>query len=89
MQPSSSVQFQVGTKLLPETELNGPELDMSIECSVTNANDVKDHTLNFTMLEPRRGAKNLAAGLRLQGLDITVWYKVNILGLTKTVTYSS
>ena len=62
---------------MPETELSGPELDLSIKCSVTNTNDKKDHTMNFTLLEPRRGAKNLAAGLRLHGLDITVWYKVN------------
>ena len=62
---------------MPETELKGPELDMSVKCSVKNDEDLRDHSLNFTLLEPRRGAKSLAAGLRLQGLDITIWYKVS------------
>ena len=79
LEPSSGCDVEIATAYHAETHNNGPELDMSIQCSVASRVECTNHTLNITLMESRRGSSTLAAGIRLYGHDISVWYKVRQL----------
>ena len=70
--PSSHLELQVCTEPVEETEITGPELRVTATAEL-NSNVI--NTINFTLVEPRRGSKTLATGIRLNGSDITIWFK--------------
>ena len=78
MQPSNSVDLNVVTNYIEETLFTGPQLELSIQCSINQESEQNTHNINLTLIEPKRGSRSLATGIRLHGHDVTIWYKVSL-----------
>ena len=73
------------TNYIEETLFTGPQLELSVHCSINQETDKNDHNINLTLSEPKRGSRSLAAGIRLHGHDVTVWYKVSLELIHKSI----